>query len=68
MDPCALLLQEYKMCNAISFIEKFRLCYNEEYRYRHCLSKAKKVHESSAPPFSKPPPENTPVRPEQTSR
>ena len=65
---CKSLLQEYEMCNAISFIEKFRLCYNEEYKYKNCLSTSKKVREVPVPPSSKPPPENTPAHREQTSR
>ena len=65
---CKALSNEYEMCKVISFIEKFRLCYNEEYRYRHCLSTSKKVRELPVPPFSKPPPENTPAHPLQTSR
>lgn len=65
---CKALSNEYEMCKVMSFIEKFRICYNEEYKYNKCLSISKKVHESPAPLFSKPPPENTPVHHEQTSR
>lgn len=68
MDPCATFYKEYQTCMVQFFVARNILCYNEEFELNACREKfkSKKVHELPVNPFSKPLPENTPSRPEQT--